>query len=291
VNRRIAGLLFVVAVMALTLPGHASQVLVVEKDVPYQDKPLKLTLDVHYLKNPADLRPALVLIHGGGWQGLTKEYLTWLANDAAERGYVVFNINYRLAQQAKYPAAVEDCQAAVRWAKAHASLYNIDPARLAVWGESAGGHLASMVGLLDSRDPSKPEVSSKPTCVVNFYGVADLTPTQLPEKYRKQIDFPSICANFIGKSHAEAPQLFVEASPLHRVTKEASPFLVVHGDADLIVPYDQSVRLVEKLKQAGVPVSFHTVPGGGHGPSFGNVPGRNEAYDAVWKYLAERLKP
>ena len=171
-NRTMGSLSFLVAAMALASAVHTSQVLVQEKDIPYQEKPSKLTLDVHYLKNPADLRPALVLIHGGGWQGLTKEYLSWLAEDAAKRGYVVFNINYRLAQQAKYPAAVEDCQAAVRWVKAHALVYKIDPARLAVWGESAGGHLASMVGLLDSRDPTNPHISSRPTCVVNFYSLS-----------------------------------------------------------------------------------------------------------------------
>jgi len=204
---------------------------------------------------------------------------------------VVFNINYRLAQQAKYPAAVKDCQAASRWVRAHARKYHVDPTRVGVWGESAGGHLASLMGLLDSLDPTMPDISSRATCVVDFYGVADLTPTELPEKYTRRFNFVPMCESFIGKKHSEAPELFVEASPVHRVTKEACPFLVVHGDADLIVPYDQSVRFVEKLKKAGIEATLHTVKSGGHGPSFRNAPGKDAAYDAMWSFLAKHLKP
>jgi len=83
----------------------------------------------------------------------------------------------------------------------------------------------------------------------------------------------------------------VEASPVHRVTKDACPFLIVHGDGDLIVPYDQSVRLVEKLREASVEVTLHTVKGGGHGPSCRDAPGKDDAYGAMWKFLAEHLKP
>ncbi len=280
-------------VAAITVAGFASerpQILVTEWDVLFQEKPAKLTLDIHYLKNPHGLRPALVIIHGGAWQSLDKDYLTWWAKDAARRGYVVFNINYRLAQEAKYPAAVEDCQAAIRWVRARARIYHVDLARVGVWGESAGGHLASMMGLLDSRDPRMPGMSSRATCVVNFYGVADLAVTELPEEFTKQFDFVAMCENFIGKKHSEAPELFAEASPVHRVTKEACPFLIVHGDADFIVPYVQSVKLVEKLKEAGVEVTLHTVKGGAHGPSFGNAPGKNEAYEAVWEFLARHLE-
>jgi acetyl esterase/lipase len=285
------GLILLAGLALGGFPAFASQTLVTEWDVPYQKKPAEMTLDIHYLKNPQNLRPALVLIHGGAWTSLDKNYLTWLAKDAARRGYVVFNIDYRLAQQAKYPAAVKDCQAAVRWARAHAGLYHVDPGRLAVWGESAGGHLACMMGLLDTRDPDMPGISSRANCVVNFYGVADLTVTKLPEKYIPRLDFVGMCENFLGRKHSEAPELFVEASPVYQVTKDACPFLVVHGDADRMVPYDQSVRLVEKLKKAGVEVTLHTVKNGEHGPSFGNVPGREEAYEAVWKFLAEHLKP
>jgi tricorn protease len=268
-----------------------SQTPVADWDLPYQEEPAKLTLDVHYRKDPRGLRPALVMIHGGAWQGLDKSDFTWLAKQAAARGYVVFNINYRLAQQAKYPAAVNDCQAAIRWVRTHAPAYHVDPARLGVWGESAGGHLASMMGLLDSRDPASPDVPSRATCVVNFYGVADLTVTELPEKYTKRFGLVSACENFLGKTHAEAPGIFIEASPIHHVTKDACPFLVVHGDADLTVPYDQSVRLVDKLKEAGVEVALHTVKGGGHGPSFRDAPGKDEAYDAMWRFLARHLTP
>ncbi len=277
------------AAAAACFAAQGSQILVTEWDIPFQEKPTKLTLDVHYLKNPEGKRPALVIIHGGAWRSLDKEYLTWLAKDAARRGYVVFNINYRLAQEAKYPAAVEDCQAAIRWVRAHARLYHVDPSRVGVFGESAGGHLASMMGLLDSRDPTMPEISSRATCVVNFYGAVDLTPTELPEQYTKRFDFIAMCEFFIGKKHSEAPDLFREASPVYRVTKEACPFVVIHGDADFVVPYEQSVKLVEKLKEAGVEAALHTVKGGDHGPSFGNVPGKSEAYDAMWSFLATQL--
>ncbi len=279
------------ALPVLPVAAEDSQTLVTRSDVPYQEKPARVTLDIQHLENPKGLRPAVVMIHGGGWQGLDKTNFTWVAKEAAKRGYMTFNINYRLAGQAKYPAAVKDCQAAIRWVRQHARDYHVDPNRVGVWGESAGGHLASMMGLLDSRDPVIPEVSSRATCVVNFYGVSDLTPTELPEKYRKRYGLVEACENFIGKKHSEAPQRFVEASPVHRVTKDACPFLVVHGDADLVVPYDQSVQLVKKLKEAGVEAALHTVKDGKHGPTFGNAPGKDEGYEAMWKFLAEHLKP
>jgi acetyl esterase/lipase len=268
-----------------------SQNLVTKLDVPYQEEPVKITLDIYYLKDREEVHPALVMIHGGGWQGLDKDYITWLAKEGARRGYVVFNINYRLAQQAKYPAAVEDCQAAVRWVRAHAKLYGVDPARVGVFGESAGGHLACMMGLLDSRDTKMPDVSSRATCVVDFYGVADLTPAALPEKYTGRQQFVAACENFIGKKHSEAPEVFAEASPINHVTKEACPFLAIHGDADPLVPYEQSVEFVEKLKHVGVEAALHTVEGGKHGPSFGDVAGKDAAYKAMWDFFARHLKP
>ncbi len=274
------------------LISHGSQSLLMKADVPYQEKPARVTLDVHYLKDAEGIRPALVVIHGGGWTNLDKNYLTWLAKDAAKRGYVVFNINYRLAGEAKYPAAVEDCQAAIRWVRANAKRYNVDPNRVGVFGESAGGHLACMMGLLDSRDKTTPDVSSRATCVVDFYGVTDLTPAELPkEKYSQADAFVAICEYFIGKKHSEAPELFAEASPLTHVTKEACPFIAIHGDADPIVPHEQSVQLVEKLKAVGVEATLHTVKGGKHGPSFGNAPGKDAAYEAMWEFLARHLKP
>lgn len=282
----------VVLGLSASFASQESDFLVTELDVPYQETPTRVTLDVHYLKNADGVRPALVIIHGGGWTNLDKDYLTWLSKDAAKRGYVVFNINYRLAGEAKYPAAVEDCQAAMRWVRANANRYNVDPNRVGVFGESAGGHLACMVGLLDSRDKMMPDISSRATCVVDFYGVADLTPVELPkEKYSEAETFVAICEYFLGKKHSEAPELFAEASPLNRVTKEACPFIAIHGDADPIVPYEQSVQLVEKLKAVGVEATLHTVKDGKHGPSFGNVTGKDAAYEAMWAFLAKHLKP
>lgn len=290
------GAIRILAVFALGLPAsfpsQNSDILVTELDVPYQEKPAGITLDVHYLKGADGVRPALVVIHGGGWQNLDKDYLTWLSKDAAKRGHVVFNINYRLAGEAKYPAAVEDCQAAMRWVKANAKRYSVDPNRVGVFGESAGGHLACMMGLLDSQDKTMPDISSRATCVVDFYGVADLTPAELPkEKYSQGDIFVAVCENFIGKKHSEAPEVFAEASPLNHVTKEACPFIAIHGDADPIVPYEQSVQLVEKLKNVGVEATLHTVKDGKHGPSFGDVPGKDAAYEAMWTFLVKHLKP
>lgn len=287
---RILGILALA--LSASFASQNSNIVVTEPDVPYQEKPARITLDVHYLKDANGIRPALVVIHGGGWTNLDKDYLTWLAKDAAKRGYVVFNINYRLAGQAKYPAAVEDCQAAMQWVRANAKRYNVDPNRVGVFGESAGGHLACMVGLLDSRDKTMPGISSRATCVVDFYGVTDLTPAELPkEKYSEAETFVAICEYFLGKKHSEAPELFAQASPLTHVTKDACPFIAIHGDADPIVPYEQSVQLVEKLKAAGVEAVLHTVKEGKHGPSFGNVAGRDAAYEAMWRFLSKHLKP
>jgi dipeptidyl aminopeptidase/acylaminoacyl peptidase len=149
-----------------------------------------------------------------------------------------------------------------------------------------------MMGLLDSRDKTMPDISSRATCVVDFYGVADLTPAELPkEKYSQGDLFVAACENFIGKKHSEAPEVFAEASPINHVTKDACPFIALHGDADPIVPYEQSVQLVEKLKAAGVEATLHTVKDGKHGPSFGDVPGKDVAYEAMWTFLVKHLKP
>jgi len=163
-------------------------------------------------------RPAVIFIHGGGWRARSPKntYGAWLA----ERGYVVANIQYRLTGEAKWPAQIEDCKLGVRWLRANAHQYQIDPERIGVFGTSAGGHLAACVGLI--RDPKLegnggfPGISSAVAAVGVFCGPADFTVDWLPGK-----PHPPWVVALMGMPRAENPAIWKEASPAQHVRSDA----------------------------------------------------------------------
>ncbi|HSW00766.1 MAG TPA: alpha/beta hydrolase [Sedimentisphaerales bacterium] len=179
----------------------------------------------------------------------------------AEKGYVTATASYRLTQEAPFPAAVEDVKCAVRWLRANASAYQIDPNRIAVSGNSAGGHLALMVGYSD--DPSlegaggNPGVSSRVCAAVDFYGLADLT-SESVRKHKLITDFLG------GKAFEEAPEVFKQASPLCHLTKDDPPTLIFQGTLDNLVPVAQSDALAEKLKELGIDCVYERYEGWPH---------------------------
>ncbi len=233
-------------------------------DVPYGETGgQKLLLDVYQpageCKSPL---PAIVMVHGGAWRGGNKRDFAGLAREFAQKGYVVFSVGYRFAPQYTYPAQLDDVQRAVRWIRAHAKNYCVDPKRIGALGGSAGGHLVALLGLRETRDNSDKSLakySSKVQCVVDLFGPTDLT--VFPE------DNPvvSVVYDFIGKKPKEAPDLYKDASPMYHISRKSAPFLVVHGTADPIVPVEQSDRFVEALKKAKVEVTYLRIEGVGHG--------------------------
>lgn len=252
----------------------------------------KLLLDAYTPEDSTVKHPAILLIHGGGWSGGDKRYYAPMGRVLAGKGYATFSINYRLLTSTanKYPAQLDDAQRAVRWVRAHAGDYNIDPARMGALGDSAGGYLVAMLGTRDTRDNSDAALasfSSRIQCVVDFYGPADFT-VPLTEATANPLG-AAIVANFLGKKAGEAVDLYKESSPVTYVDKRSAPFLIIHGTTDPLVPVSQSEHLYEALHSAGIPTTLLLVYKQGHG--FLN-PGTPTSYGAVTEEFFERiLKP
>ena len=226
-------------------------------------------LDIYLPKEAApDAKlPVIVWVHGGAWRGGSKEQCpaVWFVR----RGYAVASIGYRLSQHAIFPAQLEDCKAAIRYLRANAGTYGLNPDRFGVWGSSAGGHLAASLGTTgDVKDFDKGpnlEFSSRVQVVCDFFGPSDFT---------KMADFESRIdhnapdapeALLVGGPVQEKKDECRRANPVTYVTKDDPPFLIVHGDKDPIVPFNQSELLRDALSRAGVDVRFHAVKDGGHG--------------------------
>jgi acetyl esterase/lipase len=213
-------------------------------------------------------RPAVIIIHGGGYVGGDRSIGYEAAANLAQAGYIAFNISYRLFNQADgsnpWPAQLDDAQRAVRWVRANAATYGVDPERLGSYGHSSGGTLAAMLGVRETRDNSDPELaeySSRVTCAVDLAGDTDLTipPPPVLASYVEQL-----YADMLGGTLEEAPEAYRDASPLFHVDEESVPFLVIHGAEDTDVPVEHSRRLVEALHEAGVEVAYLELPEATH---------------------------
>ena len=177
--------------------------------------------------------PAILCIHGGGFRAGNRESYDGLCLRLAEHGYVAVTITYRLAPKYPFPAAIHDTKAAVRWLRANAAKYKIDPERIGVTGGSAGGHLAQFLAVTSDvkefeGDGGNPEQSSKVACVVNYYGPSDFT-----KSYGKSVDAAEVLPLFLGGNLETARPLHIGvASPLSWVTPNAAPTLCIHGTDD-----------------------------------------------------------
>jgi len=221
-------------------------------------------LDLYLPAEVAGPRPVVVWIHGGAWRGGSKEKCPALF--LTTHGYAVASIGYRLSQQAHFPAQIEDCKAAVRWLRAHAAQLRLDPDRMGVWGASAGGHLATMLGTAgDVRELEGPGgnlgQSSRVQCVVDYFGRMDL----LMASRQNNADVTAAITQLLGGPADENPEQAGRANPIRYIRPVPPPFLIVHGDRDPRVPLVQSELLVDALQKAGGEVALHVVAGGGHG--------------------------
>jgi acetyl esterase/lipase len=269
--------------------GQAKPVPIIPKvvrDLEYgrvADVSLKLDLYLPGEERP-ELRPGIVFIHGGGWAGGDKKEFAQMAERMAGLGYVAISVNYRLAPKHRYPSALDDVQRAVRWLRQRAVEYRLDPNRIGALGASAGGHLAALLGLRETRDPaSTGGVSSKVQCVVNYFGRMDLTLEPTVTK-----GFTDYRPAFIGAAKAEAPELYRDASPITHVDAKAAPFLIVHGFRDTQVQLAQSERMLAALDAAGVEASLIVLAGQGHGFK---GPAAVTATEATVAFFERHLKP
>ena len=217
--------------------------------------------------------PLIVWIHGGGWQNGSKDGCPPLRNSYTERGYAVASINYRLSGHAVFPAQIEDCKAAIRWLRAHAKEYRLDPQRFGVWGSSAGGHLAALVGTsggVKAFDVGENlDQTSSVQAVCDYFGPTDFMVFVTTPGYETHATATSPEAKLIGGAVAENKDKAARANPVTYVSQDDPAFLIVHGDKDPLVPINQSQLLYDGLKQAGVNVLLHTIKGAGHGQGFG----------------------
>ncbi len=218
-----------------------------------------LLLDIYRPLEPvATPIPAIIWIHGGGWSAGDKypSRVTFLT----EAGFLCVSINYRLSGEAAFPAAVEDCKCAVRWLRANAAAYNVDPDAIGVGGSSAGGHLALMAACADENAGFEGNggwegVSSRVQAVCSYFGPADLT-SLLGE---------SMIENFIGTTLEEDPDAFLFASPIFYVSADDPPLLMLHGNMDMLVPVGQSKAMLAAYQKQNLDASLIVVKNAGHG--------------------------
>jgi acetyl esterase/lipase len=228
-------------------------------------------LDLYVPAKPTG--PLLVWIHGGGWRSGSKANPPGVAMVA--QGYAFASVEYRFSQTAIFPAQIEDCKAAIRWLRAHATEYGYDPQRIGAWGASAGGHLVALLGVTgqvkDFDVGENLDQSSTVQCVIDWFGPADFPAydPELPTAAVKRENPDSLIAHLLGGPVSQKLELAKRASPVTWVTRDAAPMLIMQGTNDPLVPLDQSQRLAEKLKAAGAAVTLEVIEGAAHGgPQF-----------------------
>jgi acetyl esterase/lipase len=260
----------------------------------YGQRKLKLTLRLPD-DGKQELRPAVILIHGGCWAYGTRHQLHWYGKRLAERGYVTAAISYRMMPRYPFPACLHDCKAAVKWMRLHAKEYGVDPDRIAVMGNSAGGHLTELLAETRPEDdlegPQYKDVSSEVQAAVVMYGVADLSYYLNAKGY---IDLGGLSKafvkSFVGKDAHGKKDPFAWASPVTYAHPEVCPVLFVHGTKDHFVPYVQSTELCDQLARMGVKSRLITVPYG-HIFDFFHPRARKDFFEKASAFLDECLKP
>ena len=263
-------LAFVLATMLLTFSSRAADLAVPENVVFEKEIEFSNPDDQHLMINLAHPKtgdgsfPAIVCIHGGGFRAGKREGYDKQCMTLAQNGYVAITVTYRLAPRYQFPAAVYDCKAAVRWLRANAAKYKIDPSRIGVTGGSAGGHLAQFLGVTNGIKEFEGEgnldQSSDVACVVNYYGPSDFT-----KSYDKSVDAKDVLPLFFGGDLKTKMAEHVKGSPLTWVSEKSVPTLCIHGTEDKYVAYEQATWLVDKLKANKVEAELLTLQGAGHG--------------------------
>jgi acetyl esterase/lipase len=234
-----------------------------------------LKMDLFLPKSGNGPAPVVVYIHGGSWVGGDKFEVGLAGNELAKKGYVVASINYRLGPKHKWPAQIQDAKCAVRYLRASARQYNLDPNRIAAWGSSAGGHLAALLGLTDASagfDNSGQylDQSSRVQAVVDMFGPTDLNAYD-PDKFSKGV---GQAVFGVTRDQPEARELLRRASPITYAANGAGvPFLILHGDKDSLVPLSQSQALYDRLRASRTQAELVVVKNGEHGfrPTGGQI--------------------
>jgi len=236
----------------------------IERDITYctpEGIPQKLDI-YHPITSSDHPTPAVIYIHGGAWLECDKdsELFFPLMKKLQEKGIFTVSINYRLAPEHPFPAMIEDARCAVRYLRENAMKFNIDPKKIGVFGDSAGGHLALLVGMATSvtewDTPEYAQQSSRVQAVVDIYGITDNT--------KIFVDDSTDIMQKVFRARSVDDPVLKKASPLTYVAPSAPPMLIVHGDVDQVVPYQQSIWLYDAMKLKGNSVEFLTVKNADH---------------------------
>jgi acetyl esterase/lipase len=297
VNRCLWQFVLSAIVLALAIaPVTAGEITVVPNLTYATVGEVNLQLDLAMPKEGDGPFPAIVFIHGGGWSGGSRHAFRMKMEEAARRGYVAATVSYRLTQPDKetgkpkepFPAQIHDCKAAIRWLRAHADEYKIDPQHIGVTGASAGGHLSLLVGLTDKSDKLEGDEghldqSSRVQAVVNIFG-----PTDLSICYQSSPGAVGFLKAFCAGTPEDARDQYLAGSPIQYVSRDDPPVLTVHGDKDTLVPPAQARILDERMKAAGAKHELMILPEQGHGFQ-GDA--AKKADDAAWDFFAKYLRP
>jgi acetyl esterase/lipase len=264
----------------------------VQRDLVYEQvNGQTLQLDIYSPKSITHPLPVVLWIHGHHWARGSKDQRPPV--NLMAQGYMVVSLDYRLSGEAPFPAAIEDCKAAVRWLRANAATYHIDPDHIGAWGHSAGGHLAALLGtsggvaeLEGAGDNAT--FSSRVQAVCDMSGPSDIL--QFYETVSKSTDGSSRRAKssieqFLGGSVEQNRAKAIAASPITYASKDDAAFLIIHGENDMSIPVSQSEVFADKLKAAGVDVTLEVAKGRGHG-----VGGPNFASEII-SFFDKHLKP
>lgn len=239
----------------------------------------KLTMDL-LIPDSEERLPAIVYVPGGGFMSANNDKTLQQRLDLAEAGYVVASIEYRVTPQSTFPAPLEDVKAAIRFLRTNADSYGIDTDAIAVMGHSAGGYLAALAGttngIAEFDKGAFLEQSSEVQAVVDIYGLSDLTDVgsgfseEVQEMHKSPsapeamwVNGPAVFGP--GGSIHDDPKKAEKANPIHYITKDAPPFLIMHGDSDSLVSPNQTKILHQALVEHGVESSYYVVKGAGHG--------------------------
>jgi acetyl esterase/lipase len=260
------------------------------EDVPYTGKADSKyqKLDIYLPQGKSDHpTPIVLFIHGGGWYEGDKRHPHVL--QLLDKGIAVASMNYRLTDEAPWPAQIYDVKAAIRYLRANAAKYNIDPDQIGAWGMSAGGHLAALAGtagdVTDLEGTEGPQgVSSRVQAVVDWFGPTDFTPFATgAETLGKNVDF--MVDRFLGGKITEHRAEAKAASPVTYVTPDDPPFLIMHGTTDALVPLWQSQRFAEAIEKAGGKATLVVIEGQGH-QLF-----PQQYFDQVMQFFQTNLQP
>lgn len=257
--------------------------------IAYGPDPQQL-LDIYRPVAQAGPLPAILIIHGGAWREGSRKDFAFAAPAFTRAGFVAVCIDYRLATAAgnKFPAQLDDAQRAVRYLRAHAAALNIDPEKIGAFGQSAGGHLAALLGTEDTRDnadKSLASFSSRVQAVVDTSGPTDFVS---PDASAVTPNAISLVTFAFGKTVNEDKPLYTLASPALHVDKDTAPFLIVHGTADSLVPIDQAHRMADALTAAHKPPQLLFLEGEGH--LFTTPANREKWLTTTLKFFTDKLK-